>query len=133
MNVGFPGEQDRHFSHGRLDAAGWIYRGSAAGGPLPGSPQTTFFLSFALVRGGTPYANFDTVHTADQRSGNFTKPAVAGPLVLYHPISHLPLAGNIVPASRSVLEGTREQFMESVDTAPLLIIEDLSRKWSASC
>src|ERR1035437_2951030 len=34
--------------------------GAAAGGPLPGSPQTTFFLNFALVRGGTPYAHFDT-------------------------------------------------------------------------
>ena len=74
--------------------------GAAAGGPLPGSPQTIFFLSFAVLRGGTPYANFDTVPTADQRSGNFTKPTVAGPLVLYDPISHLPLAGNIVPASR---------------------------------
>ena len=74
--------------------------GAAAGGPLPGSPQTTFFLNFALVRGGTPYANFDTVPSADERSGNFTKPTVAGPLVLYDPISHLPLAGDIVPASR---------------------------------
>ena len=74
--------------------------GAAAGGPLPGSPQTTFFLNFALVRGSTPYANFDTVPSADQRSGNFSKPTVAGPLVLYDPISHLPLAGNIVPASR---------------------------------
>jgi hypothetical protein len=74
--------------------------GAAAGGPLPGSPQTIFFLSFAALRGDTPYANFDTVPTADQRSGNFTKPTVAGPLVLYDPISHLPLAGNIVPASR---------------------------------
>jgi hypothetical protein len=26
--------------------------GAAAGGPLPGSPQTTFFLNFALLRGG---------------------------------------------------------------------------------
>jgi len=74
--------------------------GAAAGGPLPGNPQTTFFLNFALVRGGTPYANFDTVPTVAERSGNFTKPTVAGPLVLYDPISHLPLAGNLVPASR---------------------------------
>jgi len=74
--------------------------GAAAGGPLPHSPQTTFFLNFALLRGGTPYANFDTVPTAVERSGNFSKPTVAGPLVLYDPISHLPLAGNIVPASR---------------------------------
>ncbi len=74
--------------------------GAAAGGPLPGSPQTIFFLSFAALRSDTPYANFDTVPTADQRAGNFTKPTVAGPLVLYDPISHLPLAGNIVPASR---------------------------------
>jgi hypothetical protein len=74
--------------------------GAAAGGPIPGSPQTTFFLNFALVRGQTPYANFDTVPSAGQRSGNFTQPTVAGPLVLYDPISHLPLAGNIVPASR---------------------------------
>ena len=74
--------------------------GAAAGGPLPRSPQTIFFLSFAALRGDTPYANFDTVPTADQRSGNFTKPTVAGPLVLYDPISHLPLAGNIVPANR---------------------------------
>jgi hypothetical protein len=74
--------------------------GAAAGGPLPGSPQTIFFLSFAALRSQTPYANFDTVPTADQRSGNFSKPTVAGPLVLYDPISHLPLAGNIVPANR---------------------------------
>jgi hypothetical protein len=74
--------------------------GAAAGGPLPGSPQTIFFLSFAALRGQTPYANFDTVPTADQRGGNFSKPTVAGPLVLYDPISHLPLAGNIVPANR---------------------------------
>jgi hypothetical protein len=74
--------------------------GAAAGGPLPGSPQTIFFLSFAALRSQTPYANFDTVPTADQRGGNFSKPTVAGPLVLYDPISHLPLAGNIVPANR---------------------------------
>jgi hypothetical protein len=74
--------------------------GAAAGGPLPGSPQTIFFLSFAALRGETPYANFDTVPTAEQRGGNFSKPTVAGPLVLYDPISHLPLAGNMVPANR---------------------------------
>jgi len=74
--------------------------GAAAGGPLPRSPQTIFFLSFAALRGDAPYANFDTVPTAEQRGGNFSKPTVAGPLVLYDPISHLPLAGNIVPASR---------------------------------
>jgi hypothetical protein len=74
--------------------------GAAAGGPLPGSSQTFFFLNFALLRSETPYANFDTVPTVDERSGNFSKPTVAGPLVLYDPISHLPLAGNIVPANR---------------------------------
>jgi hypothetical protein len=74
--------------------------GAAAGGPLPGSPQTIFFLSFAALRGENPYANFDTVPNADQRSGNFSKPTVAGPIVLYDSISHLPLAGNIVPANR---------------------------------
>jgi hypothetical protein len=74
--------------------------GAAAGGPLPGSPQTTFFLNFGVVRSETPYANFDTVPSVDERSGNFSKPTVAGPLVLYDPISHLPLAGNIVPANR---------------------------------
>jgi hypothetical protein len=74
--------------------------GAAAGGPLPGSPQTTFFLNFSTVRSDTPYANFDTVPTAEQRSGNFSKPTIAGPVVLYDPISHLPLAGNIIPANR---------------------------------
>jgi hypothetical protein len=74
--------------------------GAAAGGPLPGSPQTFFFLNFASTRSDTPYANFDTVPTLEQRSGNFSKPTAAGPLVLYDPISHLPLAGNLVPASR---------------------------------
>jgi hypothetical protein len=74
--------------------------GAAAGGPMPGRPQTTFFVNFALVRSDNPYANFDTVPSVEQRSGNFTKPTVAGPVVLYDPISHLPLAGNIVPANR---------------------------------
>jgi hypothetical protein len=74
--------------------------GAAAGGPLPGSPQTTFFLNLTVVRSETPYANFDTVPDTLQRSGNFSKGTAAGPLVLYDPISHLPLAGNIVPASR---------------------------------
>uniref|UniRef100_Q01ZB6 TonB-dependent receptor n=1 Tax=Solibacter usitatus (strain Ellin6076) TaxID=234267 RepID=Q01ZB6_SOLUE len=74
--------------------------GAAAGGPLPGSAQTTFFVNFSLVRSDSPYANFDTVPSVEQRAGNFTKPTIAGPVVLYDPISHLPLAGNIVPANR---------------------------------
>jgi hypothetical protein len=74
--------------------------GAAAGGPVPGRPQTTFFLNFSAVRSETPYVNFDTVPTADQRAGNFSKPTAAGPLILYDPISHLPLAGNQIPANR---------------------------------
>jgi hypothetical protein len=74
--------------------------GAAAGGPLPGHPASIFFLNFAVLRSDVPYANFDTVPTPEQRAGNFSKPTVAGPLVLYDPISHLPLAGNLVPANR---------------------------------
>jgi hypothetical protein len=74
--------------------------GAAAGGPIPGSPQTTFFLNFTAMRSETPYANSDTVPTTAQRTGDFSKPTPAGTLVLYDPISHLPLAGNIVPANR---------------------------------
>ncbi|MCU1233132.1 MAG: TonB-dependent receptor [Candidatus Solibacter sp.] len=74
--------------------------GAAAGGPIPGSPQTTFFLNFTAMRSETPYANSDTVPTTAQRTGDFSKPTPAGALVLYDPISHLPLAGNIVPANR---------------------------------
>ena len=79
--------------------------GVAAGGALDiphfiHSPQTFFFFNYTGVRGDVPYAGFDTVPTLVQRTGDFSQPTVSGPLVLYDPISHLPLAGNKVPASR---------------------------------
>jgi hypothetical protein len=74
--------------------------GAAAGGPLPGHPQSIFFLNFAIVRSDNPYVNFDTVPTLQQRAGDFSKPTAAGPLVLYDPITHLPLFGNQVPVNR---------------------------------
>jgi hypothetical protein len=72
----------------------------AAGGPLPGDSQTFFFVNFALLRSNNPYAGFDTVPTPAERSGDFSKPTSAGPVVLYDPISHLPVFGNIIPANR---------------------------------
>ena len=45
--------------------------GAAAGGPLPGSPQTTFFLNLQVLRSDNPYANFDTVPSAAQRKRRF--------------------------------------------------------------
>jgi hypothetical protein len=78
--------------------------GLAAGGPLdlPGihSPQTFFFVNYTRVRGRAPYTNIDTVPTLAQRTGDFTQPTALGPTVLYDPISHLPLAGNVVPSFR---------------------------------
>jgi hypothetical protein len=74
--------------------------GFSAGGPLPRHPESIFFVNFAAVRSETPYSNFDTVPTLEQRAGNFSKGTNSGPIVLYDPISHLPLAGNTVPVNR---------------------------------
>ena len=74
--------------------------GASAGGPLPFHPQSIFFLSFGAVRSEVPYANFDTVPSLKQRAGNFSEPTNLGTPALYDPISHFPLAGNIVPANR---------------------------------
>ena len=79
--------------------------GFAAGGPLDiphfiHSPQTFFFVNYSGVRSKIPYNNIDTVPTPDERKGDFTKPTIFGPIVLYDPISHLPLAGNVIPAFR---------------------------------
>jgi TonB dependent receptor-like, beta-barrel len=74
--------------------------GASAGGPLPGHPESIFFVNFAVNRAEMPYSGFDTVPTLEQRSGNFSKPTASGPVILYDPVSHLPLFGNIIPANR---------------------------------
>lgn len=74
--------------------------GAAAGGPLPGHPQSIFFLNFTAVRSSVPYSGFDTVPTLEERAGNFTQPTAAGPVILYDPVSHLPLNNNTIPVSR---------------------------------
>ena len=79
--------------------------GFAAGGPLDlprliHSPQTFFFINYSGVRSRIPYADISTVPTLDQRKGDFTQPTAMGPVVLYDPISHLPLVGNVIPAFR---------------------------------
>jgi hypothetical protein len=79
--------------------------GFAIGGPLAlprliHANQTFFFVNFTGVRSKTPYSNTDTVPTVEQRNGDFSKPTATGQVVLYDPISHLPLANNLIPQFR---------------------------------
>ena len=79
--------------------------GFAVGGPmhlgnLIKSDETFFFINYNGLRGKSPYYNVDTVPLAPQRVGDFSQPTVNGPVVLYDPISHLPLEGNLIPSNR---------------------------------
>ncbi|PWU12037.1 MAG: hypothetical protein C5B51_01455 [Terriglobia bacterium] len=79
--------------------------GFAVGGPLTlprliHSNQTFFFVNFTGTRSKTPYSNTDTVPTLAERNGDFSKPTAVGSVVLYDPISHLPLDDNLVPQFR---------------------------------
>jgi len=80
--------------------------GFVAGGPLVipklvKDPSTTFFISYFGTRSRNPSTQVATVPTELERQGNFSESIQSnGPVQLYDPSTHQPLAGNIIPASR---------------------------------
>lgn len=80
--------------------------GGTIGGPfqipkLFKSESTYFFLNYFGTRSSTSSYNVGTVPTAVERSGDFSQSVVNGvPVSLFDPITHQPLSGNVIPASR---------------------------------
>jgi hypothetical protein len=80
--------------------------GVVAGGPLVipklvKDPSTFFFLSYFGTRSRNPYTAVATVPTALERLGDFAQSVQAGgPFQIFDASTHLPFAGNIIPASR---------------------------------
>ncbi|HVP46708.1 MAG TPA: carboxypeptidase regulatory-like domain-containing protein [Bryobacteraceae bacterium] len=80
--------------------------GVVAGGPLVipklvKDPSTFFFVSYFGTRSRNPSTQVATVPTASERQGDFSQSLQSnGPVQIFDPSTHLPFAGNIIPATR---------------------------------
>lgn len=79
--------------------------GMVLGGPLiipkvVKDTKTTFFVNYFGTRAKNPATEVATVPTELEREGNFSQSIQSGGLVqIFDPATHLPFAGNIIPAS----------------------------------
>ncbi len=79
--------------------------GLVIGGPLiikhiVHDEKTFFFLTYNGTRSRSASDSWLTLPTAAERAGNFSQAVTNVPVTIYDPLSGLPFAGNIIPASR---------------------------------
>lgn len=80
--------------------------GVVAGGPLVipkivKDTSTNFFVSYFGARARNPYTAVETVPTLLEREGNFSQSIQSGgPVRIFDPTTHQPIAGNVIPANR---------------------------------
>jgi hypothetical protein len=64
-------------------------------------PRASFYFTYQGSRNRNPYSAQSSVPTQAERNGDFSQTQVNNvPVTIYDPLSHVPFAGNVLPAAR---------------------------------